>query len=102
MYPDEIVRPMREELTRVGFREMKTAEEVDAVLAPLVSLDAVGIVLFELLAGLRPFDAPTIAGVIYNIVHEEPPILDAPSLGLPAGISAIVERAGGGSVMKRP
>jgi serine/threonine protein kinase len=54
---------------------------------------AVGIVLFELLAGIRPFDAPTIAGVIYNIVHQEPPILDAPSLGLPVGISAIVERA---------
>ncbi len=32
MYPEEMVRPMREELTRVGFREMKTAEEVDAVL----------------------------------------------------------------------
>jgi bacilliredoxin len=32
MYPEEIVRPMREELTRVGFREMRTAEEVDSVL----------------------------------------------------------------------
>lgn len=32
MYPEEMVRPMREELTRVGFRELKTAEEVDAVL----------------------------------------------------------------------
>ena len=32
MYPEEMVRPMREELTRVGFREMKTAEEVDQVL----------------------------------------------------------------------
>ncbi len=32
MYPEEMVRPMREELTRVGFREMKTAEEVDSVL----------------------------------------------------------------------
>ena len=34
MYPEEIVQPMREELTSVGFREMRTAEEVDAVLAP--------------------------------------------------------------------
>jgi len=33
MYPEEIVRPMREELTRLGFREMRTAREVDAVLA---------------------------------------------------------------------
>jgi bacilliredoxin len=32
MYSEEVVRPMREELTRVGFREMRTPEEVDAVL----------------------------------------------------------------------
>lgn len=32
MYPEEVVQPMREELTRLGFREMKTPEEVDKVL----------------------------------------------------------------------
>lgn len=32
MYPEEMVEPMRAELTRVGFREMRTPEEVDAVL----------------------------------------------------------------------
>lgn len=32
MYLEEMVRPMREELTRAGFREMKSAAEVDAVL----------------------------------------------------------------------
>jgi putative YphP/YqiW family bacilliredoxin len=32
MYPEEFVKPMREELTRVGFREMRTAAEVDAAL----------------------------------------------------------------------
>jgi putative YphP/YqiW family bacilliredoxin len=32
MFPEEMVRDMREELTRVGFREMRTPEEVDAVL----------------------------------------------------------------------
>jgi putative YphP/YqiW family bacilliredoxin len=32
MYPEEIVRPMREELTSIGFREMRTPEEVDSVL----------------------------------------------------------------------
>jgi len=32
MYPEEFVRPMREELTRIGFREMRTAEDVDSVL----------------------------------------------------------------------
>ena len=32
MYPEELVQPMREELTRLGFRELRTPGEVDAVL----------------------------------------------------------------------
>ncbi len=32
MYLDEFVLPMREELTRIGFRELRTSGEVDAVL----------------------------------------------------------------------
>jgi len=33
MYDPDMVRPMREELTRLGFTEMRTADEVDRVLA---------------------------------------------------------------------
>jgi putative YphP/YqiW family bacilliredoxin len=33
MYPEGFVRPMREELTRIGFQELHTPEEVDAALA---------------------------------------------------------------------
>lgn len=33
MYDPELVRPMREELTRLGFEELRTADEVDTVLA---------------------------------------------------------------------
>lgn len=32
MYPPELVRPMREELSSKGFEELHTAEEVDAVM----------------------------------------------------------------------
>lgn len=32
MYPEEFVAPMREELTRIGFREMRTSAEVDSML----------------------------------------------------------------------
>jgi putative YphP/YqiW family bacilliredoxin len=32
MYPEELVRPMREELTRVGFQELRTVADVDALL----------------------------------------------------------------------
>jgi len=33
MYPEEYVQPIREELTRIGFQELRTATEVDSVLA---------------------------------------------------------------------
>lgn len=33
MYPEELVSPMREDLTSVGVQEMKTATEVDQVLS---------------------------------------------------------------------
>jgi len=32
MYLEEMVRPMRQELTRIGFRELRTPQEVDHVL----------------------------------------------------------------------
>lgn len=32
MYPEELVKPMREELTRLGIQETRTAEEVEAAL----------------------------------------------------------------------
>ena len=34
MYDEMIVAPMRQELTRLGIQEARTAQEVDAVLAP--------------------------------------------------------------------
>lgn len=32
MYPEVFVRPMREELTNIGFRELRSAQDVDATL----------------------------------------------------------------------
>lgn len=32
MYPEEFVQPMREELTQIGFKELRTAAQVDEVL----------------------------------------------------------------------
>ncbi len=32
-YPDMLVAPMRQDLTRVGFRELRTADEVDDILS---------------------------------------------------------------------
>ena len=53
---------------------------------------AVGVILYEILAGRRPYDGATIAGLVYRIVHEPLPPLPA-SLGLPPELTATVSRA---------
>src|SRR5262252_9215039 len=32
MFPEEMIRPMRQELTSIGFRELRTPDEVDGTL----------------------------------------------------------------------
>jgi WD40 repeat protein/tRNA A-37 threonylcarbamoyl transferase component Bud32 len=51
-----------------------------------------GIVLYEVLTGVRPYDSPEFARVLYRIVHEPLPELDA-KLNLPAGLEDVLTRA---------
>ncbi len=53
---------------------------------------AVGVILYELLSGERPFMATTIPGLVYQIVHSPPPPLDERKLGLPPRLIQVVER----------
>ena len=47
-------------------------------------LFSVGVILYELLAGRRPFVGEGVTAVLYKIVHEEPPELDVGELGAEA------------------
>ncbi len=53
---------------------------------------AVGVILYELMSGERPFTATTIPGLVYQIVHSPPPPLDERKLGLPPRLVQVVER----------
>jgi len=59
---------------------------------------AVGVLLYELLAGRRPFRADAFETLAYQIVHDAPPPLSLPLPGPPGSLAAIVERA----LAKRP
>ena len=66
---------------------------------------AVGVILYEMLTGRRPFEAPTITSLIHKIVSEPPPPLDAAALRLPDGArrrGAAGARQGPGAPLRGP
>lgn len=56
---------------------------------------AVGVILWELLAGRRPFDAPTVPSLIYQVVHQ--PLPPAPESAPPALVEVAAK-----ALAKRP
>ena len=51
-----------------------------------------GAVLYEMLAGVRPFRGDAEQAVVYSIRHDEPPSLDGLRPDVPSGLVRIVER----------
>jgi tRNA A-37 threonylcarbamoyl transferase component Bud32 len=54
---------------------------------------SLGALFYELLTGRRPFTGPTIAAVIFAVVHRDPEPLTAVAPELPAGLEPFVMRA---------
>jgi serine/threonine protein kinase/tetratricopeptide (TPR) repeat protein len=54
---------------------------------------SLGVVLYESLAGRRPFASDSSQAVIYSILHEEPPSLSTLRPGLPKPLVAVVRKA---------
>jgi WD40 repeat protein len=53
---------------------------------------AVGVILYELLGGRRPFESDTIPSLIYRIVHQSLPELESHKLGLPRRLIDVVDK----------
>jgi eukaryotic-like serine/threonine-protein kinase len=54
---------------------------------------AVGVILYEMLTGRRPFEAPTITSLIHRIVNDPPRTFDARALHLPEALATVALRA---------
>lgn len=67
MYPAELVKPMREELTNIGFEELTTSEDVsNAIAKPGTTLVVVNSICGCAAANARP-------GVYYSLQNEKTP-----------------------------
>jgi eukaryotic-like serine/threonine-protein kinase len=53
---------------------------------------ALGVVIYEMVSGTRPFDAPTRAGLAAAILTHEPPGLSTVCSGVPLALDRVVER----------
>jgi len=69
MYPEEFVQPMREELTRIGFQELRTPAEVDSVLGK--SQGTVLVVVNSICGCAAGRARPAVAYALSHVVRPE-------------------------------
>jgi serine/threonine protein kinase len=54
---------------------------------------ALGVVLYELLTGKKPFPGENLSTIVYKIVHEAPPQVTSINKELPAGYEFVIEKS---------
>ncbi|MDH7513398.1 MAG: serine/threonine-protein kinase [Clostridiales bacterium] len=54
---------------------------------------ALGVILYELLAGKKPFAGDNLSTIVYKIVHEEPERITAVNKDLPRGYETVIQKA---------
>jgi serine/threonine protein kinase len=54
---------------------------------------ALGVIIYELLAGKKPFFGDNISTIVYKIVHEEPPRITEINQDLPRGFELVIKKA---------
>src|SRR4051812_11784252 len=78
----------------VGTPSYMSPEQVTGgKVTPASDLFAFGAVLYELLTNAKPFDAPTLHGILYKIVTDDPPTISKLLPGLPPALERIVSKA---------
>ena len=93
-----VARPADSDLTQTGV-VLGTPSYVSPELLQGAKVDhhadmwALGVILYEMLTGHRPYEAPTVTGLIHRIVADPVPPIDAKALGIPEALVHVALRA---------
>jgi predicted Ser/Thr protein kinase len=92
-----VARPLHSSLTAtrslVGTPNYMSPEQVKtAPVSPRSDLFSAGVVMYEMLTGVKPFAAPELSGILYNVVNHVPPPVTEVNPAVPAAVSKIVAR----------
>lgn len=90
--------------TQIGTPGYMAPEQVEGsrTLTPAADVFALGCVLYELLTGERPFDAPTLAGIFARILRDKPARLREFDAALPEELDRLVLRLLDKDPLRRP
>ena len=92
-----VARPLHSSLTAtrslVGTPNYMSPEQVKTTpVSPRSDLFSAGVVMYEMLTGVKPFAAPELSGILYNVVNHVPPPVNEVNPGVPDAVSKVVAR----------
>ena len=72
---------------------MSPEQALGEPLDPRSDIYAMGVILFELFTGVRPFEAPSFAAMLYKKVHEPLQLETGPAATLPGSLKLVIGKA---------
>jgi serine/threonine protein kinase len=92
-----IARPANSTLTQVGSMlgtpNYMSPEQVKCSdVTARSDLFSVGVVIYEMLTGMKPFTAPDVSGILRNVVERDPPLANEANKDVPEWIGPFVAR----------
>jgi serine/threonine-protein kinase len=92
-----VARPLHSSLTAtrslVGTPNYMSPEQVKtAPVSTRSDLFSAGVVMYEMLTGLKPFGAPELSGILYNVVNLDPARISEVNHSVPEAVSRIVAK----------
>lgn len=92
-----VARPLHSSLTAtrslVGTPNYMSPEQVKSTpVSPRSDLFSAGVVMYEMLTGVKPFGSPELSGILYNVVNHDPPVVSEVNPSIPEAISRLVHR----------